>query len=286
MFDSHVWLYNFVRIFTCQQNSNLRHSCKIAKRLRNSKSKLSRNSIIYKTRKSSRDYISFQGQTLHRFSEFKFGPFGESERNARFESAMSVRGWRNGIAGREDGRALICRNHEERRSLPWRNFRTPLSELAHPAKESRCPRYRRLPALHPLILRPVTFSLFFFSFFSPYFSFYAAGLKPKVEPTGEKSKSLARGSFLPIHAAPSSRETSSAKCPTKIGICREYRIPEVRSGLRVELLKVLPRPSNFVSPYRSAFPRIFPPAASLPKLPLRDVPSTGISNSFARMSRE
>lgn len=121
------------------------------------------------------------------------------------------------------------------------------------------------PFRPPSCFDPSLSRFFFFPFFSPYFSFYAAGLKPKVEPTGEKSKSLARGSFLPIHAAPSSsRETSSAKCPTKIGICREYRIPEVRSGLRVELLKVLPRPSNFVSPYRSAFPRIFPPAASAP----------------------
>lgn len=73
---------------------------------------------------------------------------------------------------------------------------------------------------------------------------------------GEKSKSLAI--LLSTPAASSSRETSSTKCPTKIGICREYRIPEVRSGLSEELLKVLPRPSNFVSPYRSAFPRIFP----------------------------
>lgn len=61
--------------------------------------------------------------------------------------------------------------------------------------------------------------------------------------SGEKSKSRMKETFLrstpPLPLSPSFRAISSAKCPTKIGICREYWIPEVRSGLSGKLLKVL-----------------------------------------------
>lgn len=148
---------------------------------------------------------SFQGQRLYQFSEFKFGEFsrfGESGRNARFESAMLVRGWRDGIAGREDGRALICRNHEERWPLPWRNFRAPPSELAHPAKEpvpsipSAAPPPRPPPFLHlPLVLSHYQF-FFPFSFFSLYFSFYAAGIKTKGNSRKKNRNLLRAGDFF------------------------------------------------------------------------------------------
>lgn len=68
------------------------------------------------------------------------------------------------------------------------------------------------------------------SSFSLYFFLYTAGLKPKGT-RREKNRNLLHAGIFFLAAPPSSRETSSAKCPTKIGICREYRIPEVRSGL-------------------------------------------------------
>lgn len=64
-----------------------------------------------------------------------------------------------------------------------------------------------------------------------------AGSNP-AENFWKKNRNLSRAKLARFPST-SSRETSSAKCPTKIGICREYRIPEVRCGLSGEVLKVL-----------------------------------------------
>jgi len=104
-----------------------------------------------------------------------------------------------------------------------------------------------IPSL-PLVLRGVLAFFLFALFF-----FLRGGIKTKGN-SREKNRNLLHAGVFFL-ATPTSRETSSAKCPKKIGICCEYRIPEVRSGLSEELLKVLP--SNFVFPW-NVFPRIFP----------------------------
>jgi len=78
---------------------------------------------------------------------------------------------------------------------------------------------------------------------------------------------------------PSSCETSSAKCPTKIGIPREYRIPEVRAGLseEPEVLRV------FVISFLFSAMRLAPPARySISRSMLLFLRSFSISSLMSR----
>lgn len=164
---------------------------------------------------------------------------------------MSVRGWRH------RGERGWTRSNMQK---PWGTLVATVTqfpgasiEVGAPSERAGAPDTVASPPRTSTRRVLATFFFHPFRFVSP---FNAAGLKPKGTHGRKIEISCAPGVFFP--PTPSSRETSSAKCPTKIGICREYRIPEVRSGLSGELLKVLPRPSNFVFPYWSAFPRIFP----------------------------
>lgn len=117
-----------------------------------------------------------------------------------------------------------------------------------PRKKSRCASCSAAVSHFDPLRSPFLHPTHFVSLFSPRHNIRSA------ENFRKKNRNPVRGdaSFL----SPSSRETSSAKCPTKIGICRECRIPEVRSGLSEELLKV-PR-VLLISFLLSGAPRVFP----------------------------
>lgn len=116
----------------------------------------------------------------------------------------------------------------------WRTQENDRCLLVRVARRSPSTRFVFLLfATHPILLLSLLLSFSFFSLFI----FYTARLDPQ-ESFGGKSKSRAQGDASFPSSSSLCRGTSSAKCPTKIGICRECRIPEVRSGLSERLLKV------------------------------------------------
>lgn len=149
------------------------------------------------------------------FKSDKFGGSGEPGRNARPARIGNVRSWMTKRRRRGgNGCALICRNHEERWQTTMTQFPdSSLSELAHPAR-ARVSIMSPPRCYNPLRARSY-FSLFIYIL-----------LRNRIsEKFQEKNQNLGwkeLSSTPPFPLSPSFRATSSAKCPTKIGICREY----------------------------------------------------------------
>lgn len=127
---------------------------------------------------------------------------------------------------RGNGCALICRNHEERWQTTMTQFPdASLSELAHPVRalimsslrcpDPRCAFFTYVPFIYLDLLIESQ-----------------KNFRRKIKISNIQRKC----SFLPIHLVSSQLHP---KCPTKIGICREHRIPEVGCGLSGKLFKVL-----------------------------------------------